>query len=225
MFRGQTHVIAFRSSSTLNDSISFDFTGATLPLAHQRPIYVTHTPAALSSTRMPLSLTCLRAGLPVSSSIATVHHLSPTEWGVSATWPLCNSDLGTVRHSPYSSPLTPPPLTPSPPPPPSPYPLLTLRHHPLIIPLLAISLRHSPQCQRPPVWTTPFWLTLKPCGGCACLRTMIHHSPPHTPLQTHRRHQRQHHHHHHHHQYQQQQQHRQNAGSKGGHGVKRGRGR
>lgn len=109
MFRGQTHVIAFRSSSTLNDSISFDFTGATLPLAHQRPIYVTHTPAALSSTRMPLSLTCLRAGLPVSSSIATVHHLSPTEWGVSATWPLCNSDLGTVRHSPYSSPLTPPP--------------------------------------------------------------------------------------------------------------------
>ena len=82
-----------------------------------------HLPAQLcsrarrtSSPFAPPAHSSALAGIPASCSIAAVHRLSPTEWGVSVTWPVCNSDLGTVRLSPCPS----PPLAPRPP---SSYPL------------------------------------------------------------------------------------------------------
>ena len=84
-------------------------TAAVSPDASARAIVFTgqtHVITIRSSSALQRTLRA-RAGIPASCSIAAVHRLSPTEWCVSVSWPVCNSDLGTVHHSPCPPPLGP----------------------------------------------------------------------------------------------------------------------
>ncbi len=89
---GQIHTATWRSASALNDALSFDFTGNTACNPPPPP--------------PPPSPPHLPQGLPSSCSIAPVRRLSTTEWSITVTWPVCNSDLGTVSLAmPCSPPL------------------------------------------------------------------------------------------------------------------------